>query len=146
MRACCHEVISNSATPWTVGHQAPLSVEFPRQEYWSRLPFPTLRDLPESGIDPGEPFISCMGRWILHSLSHLGSTQRNYMGPKKILHECAVRTNTGQMIQRGQKNQLPLLEQKQGIGSKSRVLPMLSAYNTIQGVDKPPKLLLQSDP
>ena len=50
------------------------------------------------------------------------------------------------MIQRDQKNQLPLLGQKQGIRSKSRVLPMLSAYNSIQGVDKPPKLLLQSDP
>ena len=40
------------ATPWTVGHQAPLSMEFFRQEYWSALPFPTPRDLPNPGIEP----------------------------------------------------------------------------------------------
>ena len=37
-------------TPWTVTHQALLSVGFPRQEYWSGLPFPTPRDLPNAGI------------------------------------------------------------------------------------------------
>ena len=37
---------------WTVAHQAPLSMEFFRQEYWSRLPFPTPEDLPNPGIDP----------------------------------------------------------------------------------------------
>ena len=40
-------------TPWTVAHQAPLSMEFSRQEYWSGLPFPSLGDLPNSGIEPG---------------------------------------------------------------------------------------------
>ena len=35
-----HSVMSNSATPWTVAHQAPLSTRFSRQEYWSGLPFP----------------------------------------------------------------------------------------------------------
>ena len=39
-------------TPWTVSHQAPLSMEFSRQEYWSRLPFPTPGDLPDPGIKP----------------------------------------------------------------------------------------------
>ena len=39
-------------TPWTVAHQAPLSVELSRQEYWSRSPFPTPGDLPELGIKP----------------------------------------------------------------------------------------------
>ena len=38
--------------PWTVAHQAPLSMEFSRQEYWSRLPFPTPGDLPNPGIEP----------------------------------------------------------------------------------------------
>ena len=42
-------------TPWTVAHQAPLSVEFSRQEYWSGLPFPFPGDLPNSGIKPGSP-------------------------------------------------------------------------------------------
>ena len=40
------------ATPWTVAHQAPLSMGFPRQEYWSGLLFPTPGDLPDPGIEP----------------------------------------------------------------------------------------------
>ena len=39
-------------TPWTVAHQAPLSMEFSRQEYWSGLPFPTQMDCPNPGIKP----------------------------------------------------------------------------------------------
>ena len=42
-------------TPWTVAHQAPPSMEFSRQEYWSGLPFPSLGDLPNQGIEPGSP-------------------------------------------------------------------------------------------
>ena len=38
--------------PWAVAGQTPLSMEFPRQEYWSGLPFPTLGDLPNPGIEP----------------------------------------------------------------------------------------------
>ena len=40
------------ATPWAVAHQAPLSMEFFRQEYWGELPFPTSRDLSNPGIEP----------------------------------------------------------------------------------------------
>ena len=39
-------------TPWTVAHQVPPSMEFSRQEYWSRLPFPSPGDLPNPGIEP----------------------------------------------------------------------------------------------
>ena len=42
-------------TPWTVGHQAPLSMGFPRPEYWSGLPFPSPGDLPDPGNEPGSP-------------------------------------------------------------------------------------------
>ena len=42
-------------TPWTVASQAPQSVEFSRQEYWSGLPFPSPGDLPDPGIEPGSP-------------------------------------------------------------------------------------------
>ena len=45
-------VVSDSVTPWTVACQAPLSVEFFRQEYWSGLPFPTLGHLPDPGVEP----------------------------------------------------------------------------------------------
>ena len=38
-------------TPWTVAQQAPLSMEFPRQEYWSGLSFPTLEGLADPGIE-----------------------------------------------------------------------------------------------
>ena len=55
---CCvsHSVRSNSfETPWTGAHQAPLSMEFCRQEYWSGEPFLSPGDLPNSGIKPGCP-------------------------------------------------------------------------------------------
>ena len=43
------------ATPWTVAFQAPLSMEFSRQEYWSGLPFPNPEDLPDPGIELTSP-------------------------------------------------------------------------------------------
>ena len=42
-------------TPWTVAHQALLSMGFSRQEYWSGLPFPSAEDLPNPGIEPASP-------------------------------------------------------------------------------------------
>ena len=50
------------AAPWTAAHQAPLSMEFSRQEYWSGLPFPSPEDLPNPGIEPASPCISCTSR------------------------------------------------------------------------------------
>ena len=43
------------ATPWTISHQAPLPMEFSRQEYWSELPFPSPGCLPNPGIEPRSP-------------------------------------------------------------------------------------------
>ena len=57
-------------TPWTVACHAPLSVGFPRQEYWSGLPFPSLGDPPDSDIEPESLASPALGRWIL---SHQGS-------------------------------------------------------------------------
>ena len=45
-------VMSDSVTPWTEACQAPLSMWFPRQEYWNRLPFPSPGGLPDPGIKP----------------------------------------------------------------------------------------------
>ena len=42
-------------TPWTGAHQAPPSVEFPRQVYWSGLPFLSQEDLPDLGVKPRSP-------------------------------------------------------------------------------------------
>ena len=47
-----HSVVSDSATTWTVACQAPLFMEFFRQEYWSGLPFPSSGDLPNPGMEP----------------------------------------------------------------------------------------------
>ena len=45
-------VVSDSAAPWTVAHQAPLPMEFSRQQHWCEVPFPTPGDLPDPGIEP----------------------------------------------------------------------------------------------
>ena len=42
-------------TSWTIARQAPLSMGFSRQEYWSGLPFPSPKDLPDPGIEPRSP-------------------------------------------------------------------------------------------
>ena len=48
--------MSNSfATLWTIACQVPLSIGFPREECWSRLPFPPPGDLPDPGIEPASP-------------------------------------------------------------------------------------------
>ena len=65
-----HSVVSNSfGTPWTVAYQAPMSVRFPKQEYWSGLPFPSLGDLSNLGIKP----VSLALQADFLSLSYQGS-------------------------------------------------------------------------
>ena len=51
----CFSRVRLFATPWTVAHQASLSVGFSRQEYWSGLPFPSPGDLPDPGIKTPSP-------------------------------------------------------------------------------------------
>ena len=48
----CAQLCCSVATPWTVACQAPLSMGFSKQEYWSGLSFPTPGDLPDPGIEP----------------------------------------------------------------------------------------------
>ena len=65
----CAQLLSHVqlfATPWTVAHQAPLSMEFSRLEYWSRLWFPIPGGSFQSRDQTHVSFISCIGRWILH--------------------------------------------------------------------------------
>ena len=54
-RKLSHSVVSDWATPWTVAHQAPLSMGFSRQEYWSGLPYPSPGGMPDPGIKPRSP-------------------------------------------------------------------------------------------
>ena len=55
MKAKSLSCVRRFETAWTVAHQAPLSMEFSRQEYWSGLPFPSPGDLLDPGIEPGSP-------------------------------------------------------------------------------------------
>ena len=67
MRAQSRYHVCVFVTPWTVAHQALLSVEFSRQEYWSGLPFHFPGDLPHPGIEPMSLVsVSCIGRRILY--------------------------------------------------------------------------------
>ena len=67
----CFSCVQLFATPWTVAHQAPLSVGLPRWEYWSGLPFPPLGDLPRPGIEPKSPVLA--GGFFKWSRSFLDS-------------------------------------------------------------------------
>ena len=58
-------VMSDSATPWAVAHQVPLSMGFPREEHWSGLLLPPPGDLPNPGIKPASPAYSALaGRFF----------------------------------------------------------------------------------
>ena len=59
-----HSVMSDSVTPWTVAHQAPLSMGFSRQEYWHELPFSSPGDLSNLGIEPRSPTLQA-AQWPL---------------------------------------------------------------------------------
>ena len=63
-------IVSDSSRPlWTVAHQLPLSIGFPRQEYWSGLPFHSPGDIPDPGIKPASPALQANSL----PLNHLGS-------------------------------------------------------------------------
>ena len=68
---CCFVAKSclTFAIPWTVARQAPQSMGFPRQEYWSALPFPSPGDVPVPGVKPVSPALA----GDVLPLSHWGS-------------------------------------------------------------------------
>ena len=84
------------ATPWTVAHQAPPSMRFFRQEYWSGLPFPSPEDLPDPGIKPrspalqadaltseppGKPVCVCMSQYFCNYRLDLLPLEHRHMSP-----------------------------------------------------------------
>ena len=79
MRAQLLSRVQPFVTPWTVAHQAPLSMGFFRQEYWSGLPFLTPGDLPDPGVELASRassalagrFFTTSATWGAHHLSHL---------------------------------------------------------------------------
>ena len=68
------------ATPWNVAYQAPPSMKFSRQEYWSRLPFPSPGDLPDPGVEPES--LHC--RQTLYHLSHQGNPNKESRGSEIV--------------------------------------------------------------
>ena len=68
------------AAPWTVTCLVPLSMGFPRQEYWSGLPFPSPGDLPRPGIEPVSPSsYETLSAYMFHGQTHpIFSTIRSY--------------------------------------------------------------------
>ena len=77
-----HESCPTHTTTWTVAHQAPLSMGFSRQEYWSGLSIPSPEDLPDPWIKPWSP-ASTAGRFFYH-LSHPGKPKT--WGPPTSTH------------------------------------------------------------
>ena len=56
------------ATPWTAAYQAPLSMGFSRQVYWSGLPYPPPGDLPDPGIELGSPALQANSLSLSHQI------------------------------------------------------------------------------
>ena len=71
------------ATPWVITYQAPLSMEFSRQEYWSGQPFPSPEIFLTQELNPGLPHC----RWILYHLNHQGSPK--YVGKLFITEQAS---------------------------------------------------------
>ena len=72
------------ATPWTIAHQAPLSLRFSRQEYWSELPRPPPGDLPDPEIEPATPVFPDLQADSL-PVSHWGSPETLGVGSESTL-------------------------------------------------------------
>ena len=66
IKSVSHSVMSDSVTPWTVAHQAPLSMEFSRQENWGELPFPSPADIPDPGVKPTSPTLQAESLLMSH--------------------------------------------------------------------------------
>ena len=78
------------ATPWTVAHQAPLSMGFSRQEYWSRLPFPPPGDLPNPGAEPTSPVSPALQVGSLPTVPPGKSTKEDIQMAKKHIERCSI--------------------------------------------------------
>ena len=83
-------VVSDSATPWTVAHQAPLSMGFLRQEYWSALPFPIPGDIPDPGSKPSPVESPALARRFFTKWHPLGSLKQFHFFFWPLCHVCRI--------------------------------------------------------
>ena len=92
------------ATPWTVAPQAPLSMEFSRQEYWSGLPCPPPGHLPDPGIEPTSTASPALQADSL-PLSHLGSPLTKKLGLRNFRGLLEGRTSSPAFLYLGNSSQ-----------------------------------------
>ena len=78
-----------------IAHQAPLSMGFPRQKYWSGLPFPSPEDLHDAGIEPVSPNVSCIGRCILYHWATREAHVLDYGGGGLVAKSCPTLATPG---------------------------------------------------
>ena len=76
--SCVSLVVSESTVLWTVACQAPLSMGFSRQEYWSGLPCPPSGDLPDPGTEPASLNVSPALAGGFFTTCHVGSPAERY--------------------------------------------------------------------
>ena len=109
-------------TPWTVARQAPLSMGFSRPEYWSGLPFPPPRDLPDPGIKPRSPTLQADSL----PAKPQGKPKNTGVGSLSLLHGIFL----SQALNWGLLHCRRILYQLNFLGSPSTFyLPIVSAYH-----------------
>ena len=95
VQMCMLSRVQLFVTPWTTAHQAPLSMEFSRQCYWSGLPFATPGDLPDPGIEPQTPASPALaGRFFTTASSGRVMLRRSLVvaqEPKETPGSCVLR-------------------------------------------------------
>ena len=143
------------ATPWTVAHQAPPSMGFSRQEYWSGLPFPAPGDLPDPGIEPrfpalqadtltseppGKPKLSLILRWtVCPSEPKLRWTSN--LGAPPLLHPLSrrshARSRLSQHLVPESQGEVPgRPTEVQGIGVSQALHELLCRGTALRGTDQ----------
>ena len=86
--ACTFNHVWLFVTPWTVARQAPLSVGFSRQEYWSGMPFPPPGDIPDPGIEPEYPAFPSLEGMFFTSWATREALIHNAAAAAKSLQSC----------------------------------------------------------
>ena len=131
-RVSC-SVVSNSANPWTIAHQAPVSMGFSRQ-YWSGLPFPSPRDLPEAEIESGFPALQAdslpseppVKQWDKQKVLHSSKFQAPSFFPSAAAQRTRGQFGLGQVLNTksvwGCKKVRPLIRERRDNPSKPSVI------------------------
>ena len=94
VRTCVLSHVGLFVTAWTVALQAPLSMRFSRQEYWSGLPFPPPEDLPDPGMEPGSPVFPVLTGGSFTTVPSGKPQYRDSLGPSGMTSRSTFRSIT----------------------------------------------------